>query len=125
MDENLERALAPVLRDLARTGAPVPDVEDEDWTGDPLVPSAMLRSPDGGGTGIAVELALPTAERIAQVADAVQAWAVEELWQTGPTNWPPCPKHPTTHPLTATVQRTTAVWVCPVTGPAVAEIGTL
>lgn len=125
MDQSLERALAPVLRDLASTGAPEPRVENTHWTDDPEVPSAMLHSPDGGGTGVAVELALSPAERSARVADTVQEWAIEELWREGPTSWPPCPQHPTTHPMAATVRHETAVWACPITGLAVAEIGAL
>jgi hypothetical protein len=59
------------------------------------------------------------------VAEMVQDWAFDELWGTTRTNWPPCPHHPTTHPLAAEVRVGAARWCCPKDGTAVAVIGTL
>jgi hypothetical protein len=122
---DLERALRPVLDDLRSTGAPVPRIEPSDWSGDTDRPGAMLWSPDGSGRGVAVTLGRPLAEQVVDVADQVQEWAVEELWGSAPTNWPPCPRHPTTHPLEARLVTGAAWWVCPHEGRAVSEIGHL
>ena len=68
----------------------------------------------------------PLPQRIASVADQVQEWAVEELCAVGrPTNWPPSPQHPHSHPLSAVVQEGQAVWSCPKTGYVPAGIGQL
>lgn len=100
-------------------------MDDEDWTAQGQVASAMLWSPDDGGTGIWVHLGDSRALQVAHVADQVQEWAVEELWGSRPTNWPPCPHHPTTHPLTTEVRDDAAWWCCPKDGTAVAVVGTL
>ena len=85
----------------------------------------MLWSQDGNGMGVSVHLGVPRPEQVAQVADQVQGWAVEELWGSVPTNWPPCPQHPTTHPLQAVVRDGAARWICPEDGTAVAVVGAL
>jgi hypothetical protein len=121
----LARALAPVLHDLERTGGPIPRVDDEDWTDRDGMASANLWSPDGSGMGIWLTLADSRAQHIAHIADQVQEWAVGALWGNAPTNWPPCPKHPTTHPLQALVRDGAARWTCPKDGTAVAVVGTL
>ena len=125
MDPDLERALRPVLADLRATGVPVPQIVDSDWTGEADRPGATLWSPDGSGQGVAVHRGRPPAEQVADVADQVQEWVVEELWRRAPTNWPRCPHHPTTHPLAARLQSGAAWWVCPRDGVAVSEIGSL
>jgi hypothetical protein len=84
----------------------------------------MLWSPDGSGTGIRVELLAPEAERVAMIADQVQEWVIEELWGSAPTNWPPCPNHPGSHPLAASA-RDVAMWSCPADGTPVAPVGSL
>jgi hypothetical protein len=121
----LARALAPVLQDLTSTGAPVPLVVDDGWAKSPATASAMLWSPDGSGTGIYVHLGVPRAEQVADVTDKVQEWVVEELTGTSRTNWPPCPHHPTTHPLEVEERDGAAWWSCPEDGTAVAVVGTL
>lgn len=125
VDEVLTRSLEPVLRDIRRTGVPVPRIEDDDWTGNPEPPSAMLWSSDGSGTGIRVDRYAPEAEQVAMVADQVQEWVIEELWGQSTTNWPPCPSHPTTHPLTATTRDGEAVWACPADRTPVCAVGAL
>lgn len=125
MDDVLAAALAPVLRDLRRTGAPTPTVQDRPWTDDPATPSAMLGSPDGSAMGVSVKSAAPPVERVASAADQVQEWAIEELWRDGRSNWPPCPRHPAGHPMRASVSRGVAGWRCPADDVVVAAIGEL
>ena len=125
MDDALATALAPVLRDLRGAGAGVPIIEDRDWTNDPARPSAMLGSPDGGAMGVSASRAASEVERVANVADQVQEWAIEQLWRAGRTNWPPCPRHPSTHPLRAVARHGAAVWVCPTADVVVAGVGEL
>ncbi|MGY1842204.1 hypothetical protein [Modestobacter sp. SYSU DS0875] len=125
MDEQLTRALAPVLADLVATGVPLPRIEASDWTGDPGRAGAMLWRADGSGQGVAVTLGQPLDEQVVEVADRVQEWAIEALWGSRPTNWPPCPRHPTTHPLTPTLQDGEAVWACPRDTGVVSPVGGL
>jgi hypothetical protein len=99
---------------------PVPNVADEDWIEFSGMTSAMLP-----GTGIRAQLNAPESEQIAELADQVQEWIIEELWGTAPTNWPPCPTHPTTHPLMARALDGVAVWCCPGDGEPSVRIGYL
>ena len=103
-----------VLRDLAVPGG--------------VTPAAMTQKPghiflygvDGSAAGI--DPTLPLAE----LASRVQDWAVEDLWTRRlPTNWPPCPEHPGTHPLSAAPLGDRAVWRCPSSGTEIAEVGSL
>jgi hypothetical protein len=125
MDAILVDALGPVLRDLRATGVPEPEIRDEDWADDPELATAMLCSPDGGCTGARVDRSEPEPHRIAMMADQVQEWVIEELWPTAPTNWPPCPDHPETHPLTAKVAHGGAMWTCPADGSPFVAVGAL
>ncbi|HWU23969.1 MAG TPA: hypothetical protein VN088_20700 [Nocardioides sp.] len=125
MDELLSQALAPVLRDLASVGISAPRVEDRDWTGRPESASAMLWSPDGSGVGVYVRRDSAESERIAMVAAQVQEWAIEELWAAGATNWPPCPRHPNTHPMAASTRDAAAVWMCPADAVVIVPVGEL
>lgn len=125
MHEHLIAAMAPVLADLRATGGPLPRVADTEWTNDPAAPSAMLWSPSGSGSGISVRLGDSPADRVANAADQVQEWAIEELWADSPTNWPPCRRHPGTHPLAAAVIGGIPRWTCPKDGTGFAEIGSL
>jgi hypothetical protein len=126
VDDQLRRALEPVLHDLRAAGGPLPArVEDADWADDPGTASAMLWSSDGSGMGVQVQREQPFADQVAWLADQVQEWAVEDLWGTAPTNWPPCPRHPTTHPLQVGVVSGAAWWSCPRDGVPVAQVGSL
>jgi hypothetical protein len=126
VDIALAEALTPVLRDLENSGSVVPDVREDQWSGFEGQVTAMLWSPDGSGQGVSAITGEPLPERIAWVADQVQDWAVEELHRIGrPTNWPQCPQHPLSHPLSAEVREGRAVWTCPKTGHVVSEIGQL
>ncbi|OPF78132.1 hypothetical protein VT50_0220060 [Streptomyces antioxidans] len=113
-------ALETVLRDLQARCAVRPEVRTDDGYG------TMLWAPDGSAQGLTSPVGGTAAELLAHLADQVQGWAVEALWSEGASAvWPPCPTHPDTHPLTATVSTDTAVWVCPKTGATVARIGEL
>ncbi|WP_286929706.1 MULTISPECIES: hypothetical protein [Aeromicrobium] len=126
MDDILSEAMAPVLRDLARSGLTPPRIDESDWSGDPDHPSAMMWAPDGTGRGISVQRSAPEPERLASAADQVQEWAIESiLWGTAPTNWPQCPRHPAHHPLLASTSDTSAVWVCPTDRAVIGVIGSL
>jgi hypothetical protein len=126
MDTALAEALAPVLRDLESSGSVIPEVRENQWSDVEGQATAMLHSPDGSGQGVSVMAGESPVQQIASVADQVQEWAVEELCSVGrPTNWPQCPKHPSTHPLAAVVRADRAVWTCPATGRPVCEIGQL
>ncbi|WP_146197026.1 hypothetical protein [Serinibacter arcticus] len=89
----------------------------------PGMVSALIGT--SAGTGVAVALGASEPERVARVADVVQEWWIEELWATSPTNWPPCPEHPDSHPLQAVVAVERAVWACPTGGRVHHEIGAL
>ena len=117
--------MEPVLRDLRSTGVATPRVQSTDWTHDTDLASAVLHGRDDAGTGVYVSRSASVPEQAASMADQVQEWAIEELWDHSSTNWPPCPRHPTSHPMRATVQGATAVWVCPVDEALVTEIGNL
>jgi hypothetical protein len=126
VDPTLSEALAPVLRDLGNSGSLMPEVRDEQWAGLPGQVTAMLHSADGTGQGVSAMAAEPLPQRIASVADQVQEWAVEALWQAGrPATWPECPRHPDSHPLMAVVREGRAVWICPSTGDLVSDVGRL
>ena len=122
----LAEALAPVLRDLDSSGGPRLEVRDEQWSDFEGQLTAMLWRSGGGGQGVSVMTGEPRPEQIASVADQVQEWAVETLWQEGrPATWPECPEHPGSHPLQALRREDRAVWACPRTGELVCEVGGL
>jgi hypothetical protein len=126
VDGTLAEALAPVLRDLENSGSVIPEVRDNQWSDVEGQATAMLHSPDGSGQGVYVMAGESLAQRIASVADQVQEWAVEELCAVGrPTNWPHCPQHRSSHPLSAVERDGRAVWTCPVTGDPASDIGQL
>jgi hypothetical protein len=107
-----------VLRDLAVPGGVMPTAMTQAST--QLSEDIILWGSDGSGAGI--DPGLPLVE----IASRVQDWAVEELSSRAlPTNWPPCPLHPTTHPLTAASIGARAVWQCPATAAEIAVIGSL
>jgi len=127
VDISLTEALGPVLRDLESTS---PDlravVRDGSWPGIDGQLTGTISGPGRFGQGVFVMAGEPVPEQIAAVADQVQEWAVEELCSIGqPTNWPQCPEHPHTHPLTPVVRGGEAVWMCPKTELVVGEIGGL
>ncbi|PWK47227.1 hypothetical protein [Actinoplanes xinjiangensis] len=126
MDPELVAALQPILKDLAGPAGVLPEVRDEPWQDYERTASAILYEADGSGTGVFIHLGSPFSAQVAALAEQVQDWAVEALCALErSTSWPPCPEHPDRHPLAAVEQAGRAVWVCPVTGTEVGEVGTL
>jgi hypothetical protein len=126
VDPALSEALAPVLRDLENSGGPLPDVRERQWSDVPGQVTAMLYGPGGSGQGVSAMAGEPLPDRIASVADQVQEWAVEALWQAGrPATWPECPEHRGSHPLAAQLRGHRAVWTCPKAGNLVSVVGEL
>lgn len=131
--EKLRAALEPILRDMRISGAIVPGVLEE--AHDDLGPDyvyAWIRSPDGadwgnlGSQGIRVQVSLPAPEQVADLADQLQEWEVEELAAAGrPATWPECPRHPNSHPLAPEARGEAAVWCCPASGQVISAIGAL
>lgn len=120
----LRESIDPVLRDLAHAALAAPRFDDDDWVGDRDYVSCMMWSADGSGSGLSVRRAATSAERVADAADQVQEWVIEDqLWESGHTNWPPCPSHPASHPLQATVVELRAVWTCPADHSVVRPVG--
>jgi hypothetical protein len=64
--------------------------------------------------------------QVVYLADQLQDWAVENLWEhrRSPV-WPVCPDHPDSHPMRPSEDEGRAVWLCPATSRLVAEIGLL
>jgi len=126
----VDAAFAPVLRDLRAVDAIVPEVRYEAWQDrGPESVSAFI-APAGrtvGSLGVWVELAASRSEQVAQLAEQVQEWEVEELCATGRSaTWPECPEHPNTHPLEPVVtDEGAAIWRCPRSALAVCAIGEL
>lgn len=98
----LRAALEPVLRDMRGSGAIVPQIREE--AHDDLGPDcvcAWIQTPGSAGSqGFRVQVSLPAPERLADLADQLQEWEVEELAAAGRSaTWPQCPLHPDSHPL--------------------------
>ncbi|MFF0315160.1 hypothetical protein ACFYPH_10995 [Micromonospora sp. NPDC005252] len=110
MERELAAALELILSDLETHGGVQPDLRDEPWRDDPHTASAFLYAADGSGQGVSVDLGQPTVTQLVTLAAQVQEWAIEALWSLGrATNWPPCPEHPVSHPLTAVVRTGRAI----------------
>jgi hypothetical protein len=114
----LRDALDVVLAELQRTSGLRPFLEERDgWV--------MLRNQDGQGQGVQLR-GEGEPDELAQLADQVQEWAVEELWNRGrSTSWPECKFHPNSHPLEPAVVAGAAWWRCPKNAERVAAIGAL
>jgi hypothetical protein len=125
VNKELSTALETVLQDLHSHCAVRPHVREDDVAGEEE-PVVMLYTPGGSGLNLWTSSGLNASEQIVELADRVQEWAVEALWEEGsPAVWPECPAHPDSHPLAATVDGDTAVWACPRTRTVVAPIGRL
>jgi len=126
MHGSLRRALAIVLADLRRIGAPEPELREGEWSDTPHQRTAMLVSAEGQGQGVSLMTTDSPAAQLASVADQVQEWVVERCWELGlPTNVPPCRAHPARHPLTAAMVEGVALWRCPVDGAVAIRVGRL
>jgi hypothetical protein len=128
--EVLREAAAPVLRDIAASGAIGLDLREEARAdrGDEIV-YAWMSGPDGiTGVDIWVAVGSSAAERVAGLAEQLQEWEVEELCSAGRSaTWPECPEHPNSHPLEPVVEEegSGAVWRCPRSGDVICAIGAL
>ncbi|MFE5816565.1 hypothetical protein [Streptomyces sp. NPDC056479] len=119
-DEEFTHALDAVLHDLRAQSSVEPRLEEDAEFG------LVMYAHDGSGQGIVPPWDATPEERLANLADQVQDWAVETLCSVGaPAVWPHCPEHPDNHPLTATVADGTAIWACPKSGADFGRIGTL
>jgi hypothetical protein len=122
VEPSLTEAVELVAGDVRRTTSLTPAVEDDDWMRQEGFASAMFGFEGvGGQRGVSVEILASLAERLVRLADVVQDEVADELWGA----WPECRLHPASHPLDPRNQEDRAVWVCPNTGQAVAEIGRL
>jgi hypothetical protein len=127
MENELQDALDVILPELRRTSALRPIMKDRAMVNrdGKEVTYVMFLNENGHGQGILVPEG-NWSHQLAQVADQVQEWAVEELWNQGrPATWPECPFHPESHPLEPAVVAGTALWRCPKTAELVAAIGQL
>ena len=126
MHPELTAALAPILTDLAVPSGVEATVSEQEWQDHPDSASCFLSGPDGFGTGVWICLGQPPTAQVAMLADQVQEWAVEALWQLGRSaSWPACPYHPDRHPLAVRQGRGQALWSCPVQGREVSAVGAL
>lgn len=122
----LADAYEVVLGDIRSARAPEPMMVNDDWARDLGRPAAMLRWPDGAGSGVAVWSDWSLAANVVLLADQIQQQIVEELWRLGRAAvWPECPDHPNSHPLKPIELDDVATWVCPHSNRRVAEIGRL
>lgn len=117
-DPEFTRALDVVLHDLRAEGAVLPRVSVAAGYG------LMLHEPDGSGHGVRWPESGSAADRLANLADQVQEWAVEALWSAGvPAVWPHCPRHPNSHPLRATVAAADAGAAAAAAADGAADVG--
>ena len=136
MEARAARLLALVLRDVAtcaeielrvqhdyRPPAALGLPSDEDMPhGDML----MVWTPDGSGTGIWIDGALADHELLVEICDKVQEAVTDWRWHAGlSTAWPPCPWHPSSHPLGVGLRGTQVVWSCPSDQQVACQIGQL
>jgi len=118
---------------MRSSGAIVPDVLEQ--AHDDLGPDyvyAWIQPPGSTGSqvigpqSIHVQVTLPLPERLADLADQLQDWEVEELAARGRSaTWPQCPQHPDSHPLAPQARGDQAAWCCPASGQVIDAIGAL
>lgn len=127
-DERLivREAAAPVLRDMAATGPIVLDVREEAHAdnGSDVVCAWVRSSLGNAAMGISIYLASPVTKRVAELAEQLQEFELEELCAAGRSaTWPECPEHPDSHPLEPAVRDDAAMWLCPRSGDVICAIG--
>ncbi|MBC3760985.1 hypothetical protein ACUN7V_02900 [Quadrisphaera oryzae] len=103
----------------------MPATRDRGWPASWSLPSAWLYVAGGGGVGLHRydDDAESEAQEAFRIADTAQEALLESMPAVGrPTNWPPCPAHPTTHPLALAAgddDDPRPRWTCPLTGDVV------
>ncbi|TXR56762.1 hypothetical protein [Quadrisphaera setariae] len=120
----LEALVVLAAADRIAVELEVPATRDRDWPAPWPLPWGWFRVRGGGDVGVSGGGAdgETAAEEAARVADAAHSEVVESLWAHRPTNWPPCPDHPTTHPLQLAAGDDAdprPLWTCPLTGEVV------
>ncbi len=130
LDPELEAALSPIIHDVIASGGLLLDVRESEphfWRSPvPGYLYATAWAPDGSGTGISVPAGWPRPAQIAELAEQLREIAIEARWRAEMSaTWPECPTHPNSHPLEPALVSERAVWLCPKSGEAIAEIGTL
>jgi hypothetical protein len=123
--QQLQAALAPILRDMRATGAVLPDIvpEAHEDRGEDFV-CAWIDDGDLGGCGISVWITESPADQVSQLAEQLVEWANDvQLGRTAV--WPPCPDHPGRHPLWPDSEDGRAVWKCTNSDLVVCTIGAL
>jgi hypothetical protein len=123
--QQLQAALAPMLRDMRATGAVLPDIvpEAHEDRGEAFV-CAWIDDGDLGGCGISVWITESPADQVSQLAEQLVEWANDV--QSGRTaTWPPCPDHPDGHALWPDCEDGRAVWKCSTSDRVVCAIGAL
>ena len=106
MNDLVRAAIDLVYADAERSGAPTPPYIDGDWD-------------------FYNDLAEDNPDFIVTVADRLHDDIIEGLWaRRVPTNWPPCPAHPSAHPMKPAVVDGRAMWTC-TDGTPYDEIGAL
>jgi len=126
VDIVLSEALAPVLRDLASSGALLPDIRDEQWSGFDGQVTAMLYGPDDSGQGVFVMAGSRCRRESRRSRARSRKWAIEARWHADKSaSWPECPEHPRSHPLAPVLCEDRPVWTCPRTGHLICGVGQL
>jgi len=122
----LRAAVAPLLRDLAATGMPLPDIRTEAHEDRECAVCGWIAMPGGFGQGVWVLRDHSHAEQVAELAEQFQNWAADYLVEAGHSpDWPACPAHGGDRGLAAEVRDGAAVWVCREDGRVISPIGAL
>ena len=117
----LRAAAAPLLRDLAAAGEPVPEIKTEACEEDDQAVYGLLAAPRGSGQQrIWVIRDISPAEQVTGLAAEFQDWTDEQLGD----EWPVCPEHGFWRQLQAHVRDGAAVWICP-DGHVISLVGAL
>jgi hypothetical protein len=116
MRDMLIQALAPVLRDVQVTGAPIPTIADEPLNPNDLdTASAMMFGENGAGVSFVVSVSQLHQARVRTIALDMQSFilGLSERSAGAATNWPRCPSHREAHSLQVAVVEGIASWTCP------------
>jgi hypothetical protein len=125
LESRVSAMLAPILRDADATGVARPRIAVETAATDRA--RVTISGVHGDSYSFDVQLDRPShlsVHVLAEVAERVQEWIIEELWASG-SNWPPCPAHPSSHPLEIKVKQDSVVWTCPRDAKVSIPLGTL